>query len=84
MKIEKSTDWNKVENELKFQLKQVNYNKDLQKLLNNITLMVQNLSKQEVTCRRNHNYEPVNNLLVDINDTILRLEKLILIAKLVS
>lgn len=84
MKITNSTDWTKVELILKGQLKEINYNSDLQKLLANISVMVEKLSKQEVVCRRINNYSQCEKIVSEINDTINRLEKLILIGKLIA
>lgn len=84
MKIKNSVDWTHIELQLKSQLKQINYNPDLVKLLSNISIMVNKLSKQEVECRRINNFSQCENTLTEINETINRLEKLIIIGKLMS
>lgn len=84
MKIETALDWNEVGIRLTKNLKSVNYNKDLWKMLQNIDKMVAELSTLEVTARRLHKTEITKNKVDEINNTIDHLEKLILIAKLVD
>lgn len=65
-------------------LKQVNYNPDLYKLYNNLEELIQTISKTEVECRRSKNYKRLEKPIKDFNDAVDRLEKLILIAKLID
>jgi len=84
MKIENSLDWQAVHSELRTQIGQVPYNPDLRRMLNNISNMVSELSQSEVESRRINKPE-YNKLKVDdINKAIDHLEKLLLIAKLMS
>ncbi len=84
MKIERALDWNQVSNDLKSQLNSVGYNPDLHKFYNNINLMVTELSKLEVSFRRTQKYEILDNKVEQINNAIDRLEKLVLMAKLMK
>lgn len=82
MKIEYATDWQEVHSELRLQIQKIGYNPDLQRLLNNITNMVTELSQLEVTVRRTHKTVYTEEKLAKINEAIDRLEKILLIAKL--
>jgi hypothetical protein len=82
--IQTSLDWNKEKDRLKKHLSSINYNPNLHKVLNNIDTMVQDLSKLEVEARRTHNNSKLVESLEKINQSILQLEKLIVIAKLVD
>jgi hypothetical protein len=82
MKIEVATDWQEVHSELRGQLRKLGYNPDLQKMLNNITDMVVNLSKVEVDARRSKSDWSANEHLLKINQAIDHLEKLLLMAML--
>jgi hypothetical protein len=82
MKIEVATDWQEVHTELRVQLRKLGYNPDLQKMLNNITDMVVNLSKVEVDARRSKSDWAANEHLIKINKAIDHLEKLLLMAML--
>jgi hypothetical protein len=84
MKIERALDWNQVSNDLKSQLNSVGYNPDLRKFYNNINLMVTELSKLEVSFRRTQKSEILDNKVEQINSAIDRLEKLVLMAKLMK
>jgi len=85
MKIESSLDWHEVYNKLRLQIQQLGwYNPDLQRLLNNITTMVTELSKLEVTFRRTHKHSMLTETISEINKAIDHLEKLILMAKLMK
>lgn len=84
MKIERALDWNDVSNHLKNQLNTVGYNPDLHKFYKNISTMVTELSKLEVSFRRTHKYEILDNKVQEINSAIDRLEKLILMARLMA
>lgn len=65
-------------------LKQIKYNPDLNKLYTNLENMVRNISSTEVDCRRNKNYRLLEKPLKDFNNAADRLEKLILIAKIID
>jgi hypothetical protein len=85
MKIESSLDWHEVHSKLRSQIQQLGwYNPDLQRLLNNITNMVTELSKLEVTFRRIHKHSMLVETVSEINKAIDHLEKLILMAKLMK
>jgi len=80
MEIQNSLDWQKVNADLSSQLSSVGYNPDLYKMLNNITLMVTELSKVEVEARRSKSTRVTQEKVVDINKAINHLEKLMLMA----
>lgn len=82
MKIEYAIDWHEVHSELRLQIQKIGYNPDLQRLLNNITNMVTELSQLEVTARRTHKTTYTAEKVERINEAIDRLEKILLIAKL--
>lgn len=84
MKIETALDWNDVGTKLVNHLKSINYNKDLWKMLKNIDKMVSELSSLEVTARRIHKLNYTKEKVDEINNAIDRLEKLIIIAKLID
>ena len=84
MEISSSLDWNDVSKHLVSNLNALPYNRDLLKMYKNIEGMVSELSKREVDARRTHKYYLVAEKITDINSAIDRLEKLLLIAKLVS
>lgn len=82
MKIEHAIDWQEVHSVLRIQIQKIGYNPDLQRLLNNITNMVTELSQLEVTARRTHKTTYTDEKVAKINEAIDRLEKILLIAKL--
>lgn len=84
MKIERALDWNQVSNDLRSQLSSVDYNPDLRRMFANIDKMVTELSKLEVNLRRSGKYSFLDDKVLQINNAINHLEKLILIAKLMS
>jgi cob(I)alamin adenosyltransferase len=84
MQIQSSLDWNSVHSELRTQIGQLPYNPDLRKMLNNISNMVSELSSLEVETRRLNKPEYTKEKVDEINKSIDHLEKLLLIAKLVS
>jgi len=84
MKIERAIDWNNVSNDLKSQLAGINYNPDLRKMFSNIDKMVTELSKLEVSFRRTQKYSVLDDRVLQINNAINHLEKLILIARLMA
>ena len=84
MKIERAIDWNKVSNDLRTQLSGVDYNPDLRRMFGNIDKMVTELSKLEVSFRRSGKYSLLDDKVLQINNAINHLEKLILIAQLMK
>ena len=84
MKIERAIDWNKVSNDLRTQLSGVDYNPDLRRMFGNIDKMVTELSKLEVSFRRTQKYAILDDRVLEINNAINHLEKLILIAQLMK
>jgi hypothetical protein len=84
MKIETSLDWGEVGGELTRQLNKLPYNQDLRKVINNIDHMIVDLSKAEVEARRINKPQYTKEKVDDINKAIDHLEKLILIATLIS
>jgi hypothetical protein len=82
MKIEISTDWQEVCRKLRLEMNAVGYNADLHRMLSNIDKMVSELSKIEVEVRRTRSTVLYREHLVDINNAIDRLEKLIIMATL--
>lgn len=84
MEIKTALDWNDVHSELRAQLNVLPYNPDLRRMLNNITNMVTELSQLEVETRRTGKSVYTEKYLSEINESIDRLEKFLLIAKLMS
>jgi len=84
MQIQTSLDWQAVYSELTKQIGQLPYNPDLWKMLNNISNMISELSKAEVKPRRLNKPEYNKEKVDAINKAIDHLEKLLLIAKLMS
>ena len=82
MKIERALDWNKVSDDLRSQLGTIGYNPDLRRMYANIEKMVSELSKLEVTFRRTQKYSMLDDRVLQINNAIDHLEKLIIIARL--
>lgn len=84
MQIQSSLDWNSVHSELRTQIGQVPFNPDLRRMLNNISNMVSELSSEEVKARRINKMEYTKEKVDSINQAINHLEKLLLIAKLMT
>ena len=84
MQIQTSLDWQAVQSELRTRIEQLPYNPDLRKMLNNISHMVSELSSAEVETRRINKPEYNQPMVNKINSAIDHLEKLLLIAKLMS
>jgi uncharacterized protein YozE (UPF0346 family) len=84
MKIKQATDFHTIFVHLKSELKALNYNPDLNKMLKNIQIMVEDLSKLEVEARRKQKFTYTEIKANEINNAIDHLEKLILIAKLMQ
>lgn len=84
MKIERAIDWNKVSDDLRSQMSTIGYNPDLRRMYANIEKMVTELSKLEVSFRRTQKYSMLDDKVADINKAIDHLEKLIIMAKLMT
>lgn len=84
VKIETSLDWLEVGGELTRQLNRLPFNHDLRRLIANIDKMVDDLSKLEVEARRTRKTVYLETKVLQINEAIDRLEKLILVATLMS
>jgi hypothetical protein len=82
MKIETALDWQSVSAQIRKDLNSIGYNPDLQKMFNNIQLMVTELSKLEVNGRRLRTSNFTQELVDKINKAIDHLEKLILMGLL--
>lgn len=70
-----------VHNEL---LRHKTYNRDLHRLLGNITKMVEELSKLEVVARRSRQRYKVDDKIIEIKQALDYLDKLMLMHKLMS
>jgi hypothetical protein len=86
MKIQTSTDWQEIHRRIRIDLRQIGYNADFEKFVRNIDTMVSELSKIEVVSRRTHGRGTVlhTEKLEEVNAAIDRIEKLILMAKLIG
>lgn len=84
MKIERAIDWDKVGLDLQSQLSKIDYNPDLKRMFKNIDSMITELSKLEVSFRRTQKYAILDDKVLQINNAIDHLEKLILIAQLMK
>ena len=84
MKIRNSLEWSNVASELYRQLNTVDYNPDLMRMIQNINKMVAELSKKEVEARRIKKPEYTQAFVEEINQAIDHVEKLLLVAKLMS
>ena len=84
MFINNSLDWEKISVQLIQQQNALPYNPDLYKLYRNIGHMVGDLSRLEVDARRLNAPYMTEKKIAEINSAIDRLEKLLLLAKLMS
>lgn len=84
VKIENSLEWSDVRSSLVNQLDSIGYNPDLRKMLKNIDVMIVDLSKLEVDARRTRKTSYCDTQKDKINKAIDHLEKLLLMAKLMS
>lgn len=82
--ISNSLEWRAVQSQLMNQINTIGYNPDLFKMLKNITGMVDELSKLEVEARRTHKTSQIEKQVEKINQSIDRLEKLLLIGLLMK
>ena len=84
MEIKTSLDWEQVSILLLQQQNALPYNRDLNKMYKNISNMVRELSRLEVDARRLNAPYMTEEKIAEINSAIDRLEKLMLIAKLMG
>lgn len=84
MKINNSLEWAKASCELIEVMNKLSYNKDLQRLYDNIEAMVAELSKIEVEVKRTHLTRKFTEKLAEVNKAIDYLEKLIMMARLIE
>jgi hypothetical protein len=84
MEIKSATDWQHVHWALRADINSLGFNPDFQRMLNNITNMVTELSKAEVEARRIHKDKYVQEPLAAINKAIKHLEQFLLMAKLMQ
>ena len=84
MELKNSLDWQDISTKIQFDLSSIGYNPDLQKMSNNISNMVTELSKLEVNGRRLHTTNFTQTHVDGINKAIDHLEKLILIGLLMK
>lgn len=82
MKIQHAIDFQNISDSLRRDLRSIGYNPDLNRMYLNIEKMVSELSKLEVTARRNPKSHLTDERVREINKAIDHLEKLILTAKL--
>jgi hypothetical protein len=84
MKINQSVDWDLIGSRLFLQVSSLPYNVDLHRIYTNISGMIAELSKLEVDARRIRKIYVLDEKVAKINEAIDRLEKLLLMAKLIS
>jgi hypothetical protein len=84
MEIKTSLDWMQVSIPLLEQQNALPYNRDLHKMYRNIGNMVKELSQLEVEARRLNAPYMTAEKIAEINSAIDRLEKLMLMAKLMN
>ena len=83
-RFEDAVDARFVLDDLKNQLKSINYNPDLKRYFENLENMVSKLSSLEVVARRTGNTRKVEEYAQKLEESILYLEHLILMAKLIQ
>ena len=81
--IESSLDWSGIENEMLSKLKECVYNKEVKRMIENVSVDVKKLSQLEVDDRRNRTQRS-KELVKRINDNILMIDQYILMAKLIG
>ena len=84
MNITHAIDWQTIRSKLRIELSCIGYNPDLNKMLKNIDTMVTDLSKLEVSARRNHSTLFTKEKVDEINQAIKHLEQFLLVAKLMK
>ncbi len=82
MELKTATDWQALHALLRSKLHAAGFNNDLQRLLNNITDMVSEFSKLEVEACRIHKDTNLVGPREQINQSIKRLDQLLLMAQL--
>lgn len=83
MQVKNSLDWDALSIYLRNELHSVDFNPDLMKVYKNVGKMIAELSRAEVESRRLHN-KTAELMLDKVNKSIVHLEQLILIAKLMK
>jgi hypothetical protein len=84
MEINSALEGREVCDRLRKELGSIRYNRDLQKIYQNIEKMVTEVSKLEVVCRQHRSVMMLQAPLRNLNESVDRLEKLILVAKLME
>jgi hypothetical protein len=84
MKIEKSTEWENLRGEIVQQVRSLNYNPDIRKMIKNIDGLVTNLSKLEVEARRTKRDYYLKQPLEEINTALATLDQFITLAHLLQ
>ena len=84
MDIKTALEGREVCDKLHSDLSKLLYNPDLHKMLKNISNMVTEISKIEVGCRRTMSLVALETPLKKLNEAIVHLQKLILIAQLME
>lgn len=84
MEINSALEGREVCDRLRKELSSIRYNRDLQKIYQNIEKMVTEVSKLEVVCRQHRSVMMLQDPLRNLNESVDRLEKLILVAKLME
>ena len=84
MKIQNSLEWEKVRTELNSSVLKLPYDESVRRMIKNIDGMVSKLSKIEVEARRTKVAYYRDAQLVEINDAIAALNKILVLAILLS
>jgi len=84
MKIERSTDWGNLRSEIVSQVRTLNYNPDIRKMIKNIDTLVSNLSRLEVEARRTRKDSYLQKPLEEINSALATLDQFITLAHLLQ
>ena len=84
MDIKTALEGREVCDKLRSDLGKLRYNPDLHKMLKNINVMVTEVSKLEVVCRRTVSQVALETPLKKLNEAVTHLEKLILVAQLME
>jgi hypothetical protein len=84
MKINNSLEWQTVRSELKQSIQSLPYDPQLRQMLRNIDKMVVELSKSEVDARRTKVLYYIDEKLSKVNESIVTLDKLIVLGALLS
>ena len=84
MAIKNSLDWNSEGIRLQQLIYTSGYNPDLQKIFNNISKMIDDLSKLEVDARRTQKFSYTETKVLQINQAISHLDNLLIMAILMK